>query len=95
MIQKYFINTLLILLVIALVTIASISNDRMKIVNNYYDSTERMMQLIQDDYYCTHVADSITLNDYINPTFDTKFKDCKLYHEYINNRNYLRNILNK
>ena len=95
MIHKYFVNTLLILLVIALIAMASIYNSKMKVVTNYYDSTERMMQLIQDDYYCTHVADSITLNDYINPTFDVKFKDCKLYHEYISNRTYLQDILNK
>ena len=74
---------------------ASIYRSKMKVVNNYYDSTERMMQLIQDDYQCTHVADSITLNDYINPTFDVKFKDCKLYREYINNRNAIQNTLKK
>ncbi len=95
MIHKYFVNTLLILLVITLIVMASVYRSKMKVVNNYYDSTERMMQLIQDDYQCTHVADSITLNDYINPTFDVKFKDCKLYHEYLHNRTAIQDILKK
>ena len=95
MIQKYFVNTLLVLLIIVLITMAAIYNRKMKVVTNYYDSTERMMQLIKDDYYCTHVADSITLNDYINPTFDSKFSDCKVYHEYLHNRTAIQDILKK
>lgn len=95
MIQKYFVNTMLILLVITLVIIASIYNDNMRVVEQYYNSTETMMQLIKDDYYCTHVADSITLNDYINPTFDSKFSDCKVYHEYLHNRTAIQDILKK
>ena len=93
--KERIIGILLCICIMLIIIAKAIYDNNMKAVQQYYNSTETMIQLIKDDYYCTHIADSITLNDYINPTFDSKFSDCKVYHEYLHNRTAIQDILKK
>lgn len=53
--------------------------------SNYKCNADSMISLIKENYYITHCEDSM-YHDAKYPLFETKYKHCTLYNEYINSK---------